>query len=616
MKTTKKALRLLAVLCLLFAFGALFSVCAADKLTDGIFTYTVNETKKTATIVGINVKGVSEVRIPETIGEYTVESISYINSTYLLIGTPAEPYPVYIPQTINNIVSRSFIYNDAKEFVVDAENRYYSSDEKGVLYNKDKTLLKAFPGGSGLEEFTVPDGVTRIEGYAFDDVRNLKKVNFPESLEIIGEQAFTFSGLASVNIPKSVTYVGSNAFLGCRNLTEVEIPGTLKTLGGSAFSDCYNLEKVTVNEGVNVLEIYAFENDKALKYVYLPSTLQKIKRGVFGNCISLTEINYAGSEEDWKKIDIDMSEYISGRKVVIDTVKVNYNATLNSDEGLDFDLQSGVLAVTSTGEITKLEKTRWNYFSGDKSEIKTVILNGNINSVGAEFFSDMPALGTVIVNTDSITFEDDAFVNCPELENVILFKNSSFTENAFSACAETVNIFENPEFSNDFSDSSEGFNVVYFEFQNGVLAFSGSLSLDTYALLDLTAAFSLKYDSIEKVRFENLTLDGMRLNYYAEDGLRPVEENTLENCEIYPALSREKDSAITFNKLGEGVADKSITDFFLIMTSESHGDITDPPIKIEDDNEKKENGIISAIKKALRWIVTLLNALFKLFGRR
>ena len=614
MKTRNKVLKLLSVLFLLIAFGALFSVSAADELTEGIFTYTVDETKKTAKIVGINVEGVSEVRIPETIGEYTVESISYINSTYLLRGTPAEPYPVYIPQTINNIVSGSFLYNKAKGFFVDPESPYYSSDENGILYSKDKTYLTQYPGGINNAEFTIPDGVRVINFRAFYEAKALKKVNFPESLEIIGGQAFTFSGLASVNIPKSVTNVGSNAFLGCRNLTEVEIPGTLKTLGVSAFSDCYNLEKVTVNEGVNVLEFYAFENDKALKYVYLPSTLQKIASGVFGNCISLSEINYAGSEEDWNKIKIDMSEYSTDRKVVIDTVKVNHNTTLNSAEGLDFDLQNGVLTVNSTGEVTRLEKSRWNHFPGNKAEIGTVVLDGNIESVGEGFFSDMPELATVIVKTPFISFDDGAFVNCPALENVVLFGSSSFLEGAFSACAETVNVFESPEFSHDLSDSAQGVKTVFYEFQNGTLEFSNSLLLDTYKLLDLTAAFSLRFESIEKVRFEKLTLDGMRLSYYAEDGLRPVEENTLENCEIYPSLSREKADAVTFNKLAEGIADKSISEFFLVMTSESHGDINDPPIQVKDD--EKVNEIISAIKRALRWIVTLLNRLFKLFGRR
>ena len=616
MKTSKNILRLFWVLSLLFAFGLLFTAAAVDELTEGIFTYTVDETEKTAVIKKIKTTGLSEIRIPEAFGEYNVKGLE----NRVFVGSNSEPYDVYIPKTLNdkyNGLNYAFSNNNAKAFIVDPENPSYTNDEYGIIYTKDKTQVVICPHAFAHSEFTVPEGVTLIKWYAFSNITNLKKINFPNTLKTICNQAFSYGKLESVSIPESVTSIDSNAFIACSKLKEVEIPGTLKEFNGSAFSDCYSLEKVVVHEGITTLRRYTFENDKALKYVYLPSTLKKIESGVFGNCLSLTEINYAGSEEDWKKINIDTNEYADGRKVVIDTVTVNYNTTVNSNDGLDFDLQNNVLIITGNGAVTKLEKSRWNYFPGEKAEINTVILDGNITAVGADFFADMPQLGSVIVKTPSITFDEGAFVNCPQLENVVLFNDSSFDESAFSECAETVNIFERRSSSHEFSESAEGFNVVFYDFENGRLGFSGALTLDTYKLLDLTAAFGLEYENISKVRFEKLTLDGMRLYYYAEDGLLPVPENTLENCEIYPSLTREKDGAVTFNKLGEAVADKSVTDFFLIMTSESHGDINDPPIQVKDEDEdKKENPIISTIKRALRWIVTLMNILFKLFGRR
>ena len=344
--------------------------------------------------------------------------------------------------------------------------------------------------------------------------------------------------------------------------------------------------------------------------------MQKISRGAFGNCISLNEIHYAGSEEDWKKIDINTDQYYEDREVVIDTVNIIYNTTVNSDDGLDFNFQNKVLTITGNGDITNLEKNRWNYFPADKESISTVILSGNITSVGSDFFADMPSLGTVIVASPTITFDANAFLNCTQLENIVLFGASSFDETAVSSCAETVNIFENQGFSHDFSSSSGSLNVVSYDFQNGTLRFSGALALDTYKLLDLTAAFALQYDNIEKIRFSTLTLDGMKLYYYSGDIMRPVEENTLTECEIYPSLTNEKDGAGTFNKLGEAIADKSVTEFFLVMTSESHGDIDEPPIEIKDDDDNKAKDFVEIITQALRWIVTLLNKLFKLFGRR
>ncbi len=603
MKTSKNILRLFLVLSLLFAFGLLFTAAAADELTEGIFTYTVDETAKTATITKADCTGLSRLDIPETLGGYEVKSLGnkFINRAI----------DVYVPKTVRYLNYESF-WSGGKRVFVDEENPYYSSTEEGYVLSKDKTkfiLVPRYVSG----KVVVPYGIKEIGVFAMAN-SNKSEIVLPDTVEIINTQAFSFlGGLQKINLPDSITEIGQMAFARCNGLKEVIIPPKVKIIRNSSFTECNNLKKVVISEGVTKIMFYAFEDDKALDTVYLPSTLKKIESGAFGNCTSLTEINYAGSEEDWKKINIDMNEYADGRKVVIDTVTVNFNTTVNSNDGLDFDLQNNVLIITGNGAVTKLEKSRWNYFPGEKAEINTVILDGNINAVGADFFADMPQLGSVIVKTPSVTFDEGAFVNCPQLENVVLFNDSSFDESAFSDCAETVNIFESRGSSHEFSEAAEGFNVVFYDFENGTLGFSGALTLDTYKLLDLTAAFGLEYGNISKVRFEKLTLDGMRLYYYAEDGLRSVPENTLESCEIYPSLTREKDGAVTFNKLGEAVADKSVTDFFLIMTSESHGDINDPPIQVKDDDE---NPIISTIKKALRWIVTLMNILFKLFGRR
>lgn len=607
MKTSKNILRLFWVLSLLFAFGLLFTAAAADELTEGIFTYTVDETEKTATIMKADCTGLSRLDIPETLGGYEVKSLG---NEFI-----SRAIDVYVPKTVRDLSYESF-WNGGKRVFIDEKNPYYSSTEEGYVLSKDKTrfiLVPRYVSG----KVVVPYGIKEIGVFAMAN-SNKSEIVLPDTVEIINTQAFSFlGGLQKINLPDSITEIGQMAFARCNGLKEVIIPPKVKIIRNSSFTECNYLKKVVIPEGVTEIMFYAFEDDKALDTVYLPSTLKKIESGVFGNCTSLTEINYAGSEEDWKKINIDMNEYANGRKVVIDTVTVNYNTTVNSNDGLDFDLQNNVLIITGNGAVTKLEKSRWNYFPGEKAKINTVILDGNITAVGADFFADMPQLGSVIVKTPSITFDEGAFVNCPQLENVVLFNDSSFDESAFSECAETVKIFESLSSSHEFSESAEGFNVVFYDFENGTLGFSGALTLDTYKLLDLTAAFGLEYENISKVRFEKLTLDGMRLYYYAEDGLLPVPENTLENCEIYPSLTREKDGAVTFNKLGEAVADKSVTDFFLIMTSESHGDINDPPIQVKDEDEdKKENPIISTIKRALRWIVTLMNILFKLFGRR
>lgn len=56
-------------------------------------------------------------------------------------------------------------------------------------------------------------------------------------------------------------------------------------------------------------EIYfnAFLCCKNLKSVTLPLSLKKIKMSAFEGCESLSEVKYAGTKKDWKKVEIDNS---------------------------------------------------------------------------------------------------------------------------------------------------------------------------------------------------------------------------------------------------------------------------------------------------------------------
>ena len=71
----------------------------------------------------------------------------------------------------------------------------------GVLYSADKKTLVAYPIGMTAESFTVPDAVTTIQDYAFQNCNNLK----------------------TVTIGSGVTHIGYDAFYQCEGMTDVNI---------------------------------------------------------------------------------------------------------------------------------------------------------------------------------------------------------------------------------------------------------------------------------------------------------------------------------------------------------------------------------------------------------
>ena len=96
---------------------------------------------------------------------------------------------------------------------VDSKNQNYSSDGKGVLFNKEKTTLIVVPVGI-RGEYIVPNSVATIGEFAFGMCDNLQKV-------IVSE---------------SVTQIDGWAFSSCINLREIRFKGDAPVLGDWIFN--------------------------------------------------------------------------------------------------------------------------------------------------------------------------------------------------------------------------------------------------------------------------------------------------------------------------------------------------------------------------------------------
>ena len=78
----------------------------------------------------------------------------------------------------------------------------------GATVTQDLIPLR---GRNFIERLKVPDGVERIEEFAFFGAWNLRYVQFPETLRQIGKFAFYNTGLRLVVVPDD-TEVADNAF--------------------------------------------------------------------------------------------------------------------------------------------------------------------------------------------------------------------------------------------------------------------------------------------------------------------------------------------------------------------------------------------------------------------
>ena len=161
-----------------------------------------------------------------------------------------------------------------------------------------------------MESVKLPSTLKEIHYNAFFKCANLKQVDFPQAVEIIGEQCFYQSGLTKVVVPHNVTRIQRYTFSGCQNLREVTFandsktqkideyafknsgvtkfsaPKALKEVGPEAFSECKLLQRVELNDNLDTLGNKCFAHSGA-QSVSFPPHMLTLDPGIFEGCLNI-----------------------------------------------------------------------------------------------------------------------------------------------------------------------------------------------------------------------------------------------------------------------------------------------------------------------------------------
>lgn len=181
-----------------------------------------------------------------------------------------------------------------------AHNLYLNGELlKDVVVPEGVTEIKkyAFQDCQSIETLVIPEGVTSMGRSAFNLCTSLKSVTLPSSLPEISSSAFNSNySLESIVIPEGVTTLDGAAFITCTHLKNVSLPQSLKKIDWEAFRECYSLEEIVIPRNVTFIGTYCFEKCVSLKKVVIESeALEKagsLDSPIFNECNALKTVEY------------------------------------------------------------------------------------------------------------------------------------------------------------------------------------------------------------------------------------------------------------------------------------------------------------------------------------
>ena len=322
---------------------------------------------------------------------------------------------------------------ELETITVDPDNPKFSSSNDGILFNKDKTTLWAYPVNKSYVYYKVPNTVISIYRYAFHSCKKLITADLSNNtVEEIGHAAFAHSIVLSVfKMSTHIKYIRTEAFENCSDLPEINLyyngtngtnsegyglvtvgdyafagsgikrllsyglPETLTYLGVGTFYNCHKLEgcELTEKNGIvipdNITKIpnYLFHHACKVETIVIPEQTTEIGKLAFCACLKLKDFEPQLSSPYIQKIGrgafsaTTLKNALLGESV---TEVGDYAFGCNKDL-TEFTIPENCIlgkgVLTNTPNLTKINNYNTNRYTFEKSDELTLgVLYGNSTS--------------------------------------------------------------------------------------------------------------------------------------------------------------------------------------------------------------------------------------------
>lgn len=468
----------------------------------------------------------------------------------------------------------------------------------------------------------ISSDITYIGMNTFRDCIEVTELILPEGVSRIGASAFNgCEKLYRVNMPESITVIDTGAFLNSQELREVYYAGGFEKWNSISFAskesnplryegklyfDGILVENLTIPDGVKEINKNVFSNNNCITSVTIPESVEKVGENAFISSDKLEVTYYTGTEEQWNAVTID-----SGNDSLTKNVVFNYGKPSNicgEDATWNFDTKSGTLTISGTGAIS--DYSNWNDIS---SAVTYIEIGNGITTVGEGAFNGFTALKEVYLAESVTELGADAFKDCSRLAIVTALSDALSFSNAFLGNDSRLFFVAKAGSGAYTALKSAGFTV------NGI---STDKEKDGHKVLSFdgktTIYKNLDYNYISNLITENSDAHYLYFDKITFDGIAPdiiiVDEENLDKAEEYFTLN---EVYISVSVNGKTVLLPELVE--LLLSGDTDGIISfeqkDEPTIFEQISDFLENAFDNFITEANRVIISVINAIKRLFRR-
>lgn len=211
-----------------------------------------------------------------------------------------------------------------------------------------------------------------------------------------------------VVIPEGVQVV--EGFQNNKKIKKVVLPESIEEIQHSAFSGCTNLKTINFPENLNRIWTSAFLRCKSLKTINLNKNLKQIDEYAFGYCSNLKKVTVAKG-----------NKYFKVKKGV-----------LYSHNMKELYLYPPALKSTKKFEMPKTVKLVYPCAFSDNKYLKKIIIKSKLKNAPGDY-DNCKSLETVIFK--KACYATPSFANCKKLKKVVLAEGTKrICEYSFEGC--------------------------------------------------------------------------------------------------------------------------------------------------------------------------------------